>query len=1052
MRNSALKILCLLLMLSFGFGSAFAQYDLERPSRIIDTNEGLPNYYIRGLLADSYGFMWVGSYDGLSRFDGKQIKVFRHQADDSTSLAHSGVVGMAADPNNGKVWVCTYNGLSVYQPESNNFKSYFHDEADSFSLPANFVSWVYADRQSELWLSTRSPADFLCRFDPERESFDRYRPEKLPNNEAGANERIRAFTQDLSNDSILWIGSDLRFLRFNKYKLEFEYDLPDFPNIVQIFPHTDGKLYLRNEDGVVKIYDPLKNEIVRELQPKEDWRLGRIFRKSDQSLWFNSNRGVAELDLANFQFSYPWIDDKEQGKNYDIDFVDRHNRIWSAGTDGIKIYDPLTTQFQNYFYEAQTPSRPYIAQRVIEDKPGKQLYLNVSSGDGLYRFDLKTRNWTLIPKPADYGANTFYGADLAWLQNGELLILESTEIFTLTPDGRNMTLHPVTAHLPEETNWRNIFVDSRGYIWLGGRTTGVLKIRPETWEVERLEERFPGCNEVRIRWVFYEDSRNNIWISNCDGFGVYSYQQDQFYLFSHSENPQNSFKTVKDFIEDQKGRLWISSEMDAELGLVDLDRLEEGIYRKLSIREEVRKGTIKVKKGGTDGDLIVSKMAVDPENNIWTISSEGLLKFNADEKSIEIYNERDGLQWLDADLNVVTVNQIEGLSTGELVVGFRKGLSVFDPLQLTFSQEKPKPYLTSFKVYNNEWAADSSLLFTRRINLGYEENYFSFEFSSIGYTYPEKYRYQYKLAGVDKEWIHSGQRSYAAYTNVRGGDYTFMIKAANSDGVWNEKDPLIVRLHVATPWWRSLWFQGGLLFLILAGGYAFYRYRLRQARKAERLKTDFENRLSKVELTALRAQMSPHFIFNCLNSIESYILKNETRKASDYLNDFSRLIRLILQNSRSNYVNLKDEIEALTLYMEMEQLRFNQRFEYKVNIGKAVDLEGTEIPPMLIQPYIENAIWHGLMHKEGQGKITLNLSIEEDYLKCVVEDNGVGRQKAAELRPKSRTRKSMGMNITRERIDIINKLYDTDTSVKVTDLVAPDGEAAGTRVELRVLI
>ena len=296
-----------------------------------------------------------------------------------------------------------------------------------------------------------------------------------------------------------------------------------------------------------------------------------------------------------------------------------------------------------------------------------------------------------------------------------------------------------------------------------------------------------------------------------------------------------------------------------------------------------------------------------------------------------------------------------------------------------------------------------------------------------------------------------GRKQWGALVNV-ARNYTFKVKAANIDGIWN-KAPLEIRLHISTPWWKTWWFRSLVVLAILGSIFSFYQYRVRQIRKAERLRSEYGKKLANVELTALRAQMNPHFIFNCLNSIDHYIIKNETRKASEYLNSFSRLIRLILQNSRSNYVNLRDELEALKLYMEMESLRFNHRFDYVVQVENDMDLDSTEIPPMIIQPYVENAIWHGLMHKEGKGKVVLTLARENGYLRCSIEDNGIGRARAAELKSRNSTRKkSMGMGITNDRINIINNLYNTDTSVKVIDLVNANGTGRGTRIELTIPI
>jgi len=240
--------------------------------------------------------------------------------------------------------------------------------------------------------------------------------------------------------------------------------------------------------------------------------------------------------------------------------------------------------------------------------------------------------------------------------------------------------------------------------------------------------------------------------------------------------------------------------------------------------------------------------------------------------------------------------------------------------------------------------------------------------------------------------------------------------------------------------------------LIVLAVYSLYRYRIGQIRKKQRLKSEYEKKLANVEMSALLAQMNPHFLFNSLNSIDSYIIRNESKKASEYLNNFARLMRLILQNSRSNYISLKDELEALDLYLQMESLRFKNKFSYSINVDENIDSAATVIPPMLIQPYVENAIWHGLMHKSNgeEGKVEIQLTKKDDNLLCVVNDNGIGRKKAAELKAQKHTnhKRSMGMQITQDRIEIINKLYNINASVRILDVENEQGEAKGTKVEL----
>ena len=208
------------------------------------------------------------------------------------------------------------------------------------------------------------------------------------------------------------------------------------------------------------------------------------------------------------------------------------------------------------------------------------------------------------------------------------------------------------------------------------------------------------------------------------------------------------------------------------------------------------------------------------------------------------------------------------------------------------------------------------------------------------------------------------------------------------------------------------------------------------------------------ELKALRAQMNPHFIFNALNSIKSFNLNHDTEGANFYLTKFSKLIRQVLDNSRNEKITLKSELETLVLYLDMENMRIGDKFDYHIKIDPEVETDFVEIPPMLIQPYIENAIWHGLVHKEGQGNIRIDIQSKNDtHLIISILDNGIGREKAMALKSKTgTTHKSFGMKITAERLDIIKQLYNIEAKINFEDLKNADGSAAGTKVTLEIPI
>jgi LytS/YehU family sensor histidine kinase len=225
-----------------------------------------------------------------------------------------------------------------------------------------------------------------------------------------------------------------------------------------------------------------------------------------------------------------------------------------------------------------------------------------------------------------------------------------------------------------------------------------------------------------------------------------------------------------------------------------------------------------------------------------------------------------------------------------------------------------------------------------------------------------------------------------------------------------------------------------------------------EKQEAERVLRDTQQKMAEVEMQALRAQMNPHFIFNCLNSINRYIVKSDQATASLYLTRFAKLIRLILDNSNNKAVSLSSELDALKLYIEMESIRFEKQFTYSVEVDYDVQPDHVSVPPLIIQPFVENAIWHGLLHKETAGHLNIHFSRKnKNILECTIEDDGVGRKKAEELKSKSTfTKKSLGMKLTEHRLALLNRQAVLDATVEVLDLKNGEGEATGTKVILKI--
>ena len=331
------------------------------------------------------------------------------------------------------------------------------------------------------------------------------------------------------------------------------------------------------------------------------------------------------------------------------------------------------------------------------------------------------------------------------------------------------------------------------------------------------------------------------------------------------------------------------------------------------------------------------------------------------------------------------------------------------------------------------------------------ENTFRLRFGCTGATKQDSIVFAYKLTGVDKAW-HYDKVPEIQYSGLAPGKYELQVKVHAAPFVF-EANTLVMPVVLHGFWWQRWWLK-----LLLAAGlagitYWLIRLRINRVQHDAALKAAYEKRLAEVEMKALRAQMNPHFIFNCLNSINKYIVTSDHKTASNYLTRFSKLIRLILDNSASDMIPLQTEMETLELYVQMEAMRFHESFDHEIITAPGLAVETIYIPSMLVQPYVENAIWHGLLHKtNGKGLLQIHVNkTAAGRLKIIITDNGIGRQQAAGLKSKEVLRtKSYGMRISSDRIKLINDLYNIEAAVNIEDLYDVDGNAAGTKVTIRI--
>ena len=279
----------------------------------------------------------------------------------------------------------------------------------------------------------------------------------------------------------------------------------------------------------------------------------------------------------------------------------------------------------------------------------------------------------------------------------------------------------------------------------------------------------------------------------------------------------------------------------------------------------------------------------------------------------------------------------------------------------------------------------------------------------------------------------------ARYTQLKPGEYTFYVRSANTNYIWSKKAS-VIHLSIIPPWYNRWWFYALVILSILSILYIFISQRI----KGIRYKAAVKQKIVEIEMAALKAQMNPHFMFNCINSIDAFIHSNDKYNATLYLNKFAKLLRNILDSSKHNTVMLSKDIETLKLYVQLEELRHEKKFKSIIEVEEELLNNDYKIPPLIIQPFVENAILHGLKNKPGNdGKLTISIKKEGDKIAFVIEDNGIGRQAASQIVQTKES--SYGIDMSNERIKLFNN--ESTASVQMQDL-ANNGQATGTRIKV----
>lgn len=1037
----------LLLFLWFVLTQSLAQSPTVSFQRL-SLRQGLGTNYTSSITQDDLGFIWIGTVNGLTRFDGLRCINYTPQINNPNSLSNR-VVRSVFKAKDGILWVGTQKGLTRVDPTTQSFRRF------SFTNLGNGCNLVRATVQTAdglLWFGTNGG---VVLFDPKTEK------KRLLTMPADSIDRqpANAVRCLLIDGPTIWVGTQAGLYAYNRQTQQFRSYRSNasvdgsFPSdyIMSMVQHPQSRvLYLGTRKGQIVIFDPATSRFQR-MPFQANQGVASLLLTRDGILWAgvageglyrydaqknrfldykndeNNPRSLVSNSLRNLfedRSGIIWVGSDDAGVSWfnpkvdkfrslydDVGYrpastlgfdaaglsFDRADRLWMASRDGLVMFDPPAQSYRTYRHD---PANPYSVgnnhtYNVLADRDGQ---IWVGHFTGLSRLDTTTQRFEQIrclptaDDPSNYPVFNPKRRDF----------VAGNQVFYCTQarDGRIFigSNEKLTIYDPRTQTFLNQFNDER---------------------IRKL----PGKNYNTL----YIDELNNLWVG---GLGpVYKISPDLKLLAEYVHNPDDPRSLpdegVTDFAEDATGRLWLSTDN----GLARLDE-RTGKFDVYTTRH-----------GLPNNDIAALRLTGD---TLWISTSNGAAVTSIRHLRFIAFDEADGLP-----ISEFESGSSERDTKGRLYFGAMRSLVYIQPGKVRINRFAPPVYLTSFKVNGRELLPGPSAK-PADIVLNYDQNQFSFEMAALNFDSPGANRYAYRLEGFEERWNQAGTRPFASYTNLPSGDYVLHIIAANNDGIWNREGHRL-RVSIRTPFWETWWFRIGTVLALIALGVFIAQWRARKVAQEEKEKSDLRERIAMSEMKALRSQMNPHFLYNSLNAVRLFVLQNDSDNADKYLVKFARLMRLILGNSRQEWVTLSSETEQLQLYLELEQLRFGNQFDFSIEIDPKLNQEQVSIPPMIIQPYIENAILHGMAHKKSRGRIQVCIKSVNEHLECLVDDDGVGREKAAALKKNSATsHQSVGLKVTEERLQLIQQRSGKEAGVTIIDKRNDANEPTGTRVVIRV--
>lgn len=958
--------------------------------RNYSVEDGLPFINVSTIFQDSKGNLWSGGYGGLSKFDGISFTNFAPK----DGLLNHFVTSISED-NEGNLWIGTISGINKYDHKT------FSGYTTKNGLINNSVTSSIKDSKGNIWFGTEKGISKLT-----EGTFINFSKQ-----DGLVGDFVKCIFQD--KEGKIWIGTTEGISVFNGKTFTPITTANGLlsNSITSITQDKEYNFWIGTSNGICQISNNNIFTSYTDEQGLVDNNVTSVLCDYKNTLWVGTGKGL--MKFIDGKFTRYSIKRDQNSNLVSYLYEDFEHNLWIGTYSGLFKYrgNPFTT------YGIHDGLTSNFIFGITRDSKNN-LWVG-SQGGGMFLYD--DGYFSQFNKENGLDANAVnmiyeYRPGILWLGTDKGLTIYDSRL----PDGQGKKF---TKQNDTSSAWKEaincIYKDSKNNIWLGSKGK-IFKYEGGKFTYYPLI----GLSDKCDVWTFVEDKNGVIWAGSYLG-GLFILEENTFVECSKKLGLQND--TYLTSLIDEEGNLFFGA-LDG-LWMINPNRLEN---QPINFSE----------KDGMSSDLVYSLTFGSSQKEIWVGTNQGINKFDLAEykksgkKNIIQFGKQEGFSGVECNSNGTFVDK-----DGAIWFGTVYGVVKYDPNEYIPNPYESRISISKYRLFYKD------TVFTNNMHLHYDDNSITFNFSGICLTNPSKVKYSHILEGFEKNWSPPSIERFTTYSNLPPGTYTFKVISSNNEGIWN-KIPASFTFTIDRPFWKTWAFIIFTISFFILALILSIRFRIRRIKNREKRKTELNKKIANIESQALRAQMNPHFIFNTLSSIQHYISNNDTDAALKYLSKFAKLMRRIMDNSKQQMIAVSEEISALELYLELETMRFDKKFIYHISIDKEIDQTYDRIPSMLIQPYVENAIIHGLLPLEASGKISISMEKQNDTILCTIEDNGIGREKSKDFK-KNRVQqhKSMGMSITKERLDILNSSLNSNISAEIIDLFE-NGKASGTKVRL----